>query len=310
MSILKNLDLNLLIVFEAIYTSGNVSHAAKKLGVTQPTISNALSRLRDALDDPLFARAGQGVAPTPKAVQMIGPIREALQMIEGGVATGEGFDPKTSKRHFRMVMLDPVEAIIMPPIIQQIQDYSGVTIEALGLAGVATVEGLNDGSLDLVLANFLSDIEDTQCTPLARPHLVIVARKGHPQIDGEFTLRHYQELSHIALVRKMRAMSRLEEALQKLKIKRHVAYSVTKFWSFPNILAHTDLVATLPRVFAQQIAKYYPLEIYPLPFEYPEEQIYMTWKNNRTNDPGHQWLREQIITAFKLALAQRSASPQ
>ena len=301
MSVLKNLDLNLLIVFEAIYTSGNVSQAAKKLGVTQPTISNALSRLRETLDDPLFVRSGRGVSPTPKAVQMIGPIREALQMIVDGVATGEGFDPTTSKRHFRVVMMDPIEALVMPSILRQVQDYKSVSIEAHGLAGIQLVDGLNDGSLDIVLANFLSNIEDIQCIPLAQPHLAIVARKGHPKIDGEFTIDHYRELGHVALVRRMRAISRLEEALQQLNLERHVAYSVTKFWSFPNIVANTDLVAILPTMFAREMAKYYPLNLYPMPFEYPEEQIYMTWKNNRTNDPGHQWLRNQIITAFKQA---------
>lgn len=304
MSVLKNLDLNLLIIFEAIYTSENVSHAAKKLGVSQPTISNSLARLRETLEDPLFIRAGRGVAPTPKAVQMIGPIREALQMIAEGVENDNDFDPKTSKRHFRVAMLDPVEAIIMPQIIHQFQDYKSTSIEAYGLAGIHLVDGLNDGSLDIVLANFLSDIEDIQCIALAQPHLVMVARKGHPRINVEFTIENYRELGHVALVRKMRAMSRLEEALQHLNLERHVVYSVTKFWSFPNILANTDLVAILPVVFARYLQQYFPLDIFPMPFEYPEEQVYMTWKNNRTNDPSHQWLRNQIITTFKKVMDQ------
>lgn len=295
MSVLKGLDLNLLIVFEAVYSSGNISQAAKSLGMSQPTISNALGRLRDSLDDPLFVREGRGVKPTPKAVTMIGPIREALQMIEGGVSGDEGFDPTTSKRHFRIVAMDSIEAFIAPHLIKLVQDYESVTIENLPIISTSMVDGLHDGLLDVVLANFLNDSQDCTCLPLLNPALSMIARKDHPKIDGPFTLDHFQQLSHIALVPKLRALSRLEEGLRAQNITRRIVYSVTKFWAFPHIVATTDLVAIVPTAFAHETAKTYPLAIYPLPFKYPPEKLYMTWKTSRTNDPGHRWLREEII---------------
>jgi DNA-binding transcriptional LysR family regulator len=303
MSELKNLDLNLLVVFEAVYSAGNISQAARRLGMSQPTISNALRRLRDSLADPLFVRAGRGVHPTPRAVQMIGPVREALQMIEGGLAPGEHFDPATSTRHFRLVVLDAMEPIIMPHVIRQIQDYRRVTIENLAIVNTPMSDGLNDGSLDLVISGFLVESRDTQCEALAPVHLSMVARSDHPAIEGEFTLDHFQTLGHIALVPRMRALSRLEEALRRLDIQRHVAYSVTKFWSFPHILMTTDLVAALPTAFARVISRNYPLALYDLPFAYPDERIYMTWKTSRTNDPGHRWLRGEIAVALSQAAA-------
>lgn len=301
MSGLRNLDLNLLIVFETVYSSGNISQASRRLGMSQPTISNALRRLRDSLGDPLFVRSGRGVQPTTKAVQMIGPVREALQMIEGGVAPGNHFDPTTSTRHFRLVLIDGVEPFVMPHLIRQVQAYKSVTFENLAISGTPMSDGLNDGSLDLVIANFLADSRDTHCEVIAPGHLSIVVRNDHPAIQGEFTLDHFQKLGHIALVPRLRALSRLEEGLRTLNIERHVTYSVTKFWLFPHILMTTDLVAILPTAFAKVISCNYPLALYELPFTYPEERIYMTWKTGRTNDPGHQWLRKEIAFALMQA---------
>jgi DNA-binding transcriptional LysR family regulator len=300
MSVLKGLDLNLLIIFEAVYSSGNISQAAKSLGMSQPTISNALGRLRDTLDDQLFVREGRGVKPTPKAVTMIGPIREALQMIEGGVSGDEGFDPTSSQRHFRIVAMDSIEAFIAPHLIKLVQDHQSVTIENLPIISTPMVDGLNDGSLDLVLANFLNESLDCTCQPLLTPSLCIITRKDHGKIDGKFTQEHFESLSHVALVPKLRALSRLEEGLRAQNITRHIVYSVTKFWAFPHIVANTDLVGIVPTAFAHETAKTYPLTIHPLPFEYPPEKLYMTWKTSRTNDPGHRWLREEITKALTI----------
>lgn len=298
MTRLKNLDLNLLIVFEAVYSAGNISRAATRLGMSQPTISNALRRLRDSLGDPLFVRAGRGVEPTPRAVQMIGPVREALQMIESGVSPGDHFDPTTSSRHFRLVVFDAMEPIIMPPVIRRIQDYRAVTIENLGVVGTPMSAKLNDGSLDLVISGFLRESRETRCEALTQVHMSAVARRDHPAIAGELTLKQFQTLGHVALVPRVRALSRVDEALRRLDIRRHIAYSVTKLWSFPQILMTTDLIAILPTPFAKAIAKNYSLSLYDLPFDYPEERVYMTWKTSRTNDPGHRWLRNEIAAAL------------
>ncbi len=300
---LRTLDLNLLVVFEAIYSAANISHASKKLGVSQPTISNSLARLRETLDDPLFVRSGRGVKPTPKATQMIGPVREALAMIEGGVKDGDEFDPVTTRRHFRILMIDLLEPLLMPSIIRRIQDHRSITLEALPIATTPFIEGLNDGSLDLVLSAFFGDAEDIVCEALVSSNLVMVARKGHPVVKDELTLEHFNTLGHIALIPQMRAMSRLEEELHRLKLERHVVYTVSKFWSFPHILATTDLIAIMPSGFAALAAKTQPLNIFPPPFEIPQQKVYMTWKKNRERDLGHAWLRGQIKQALAESLA-------
>ena len=294
---LRQLDLNLLVTFDAIYSTGNISQAARELGLSQPTISNSLSRLRASVGDPLFVRASKGVKPTPKAVQMIGSVREALQIIDKGVSNPVSFDPATTRRHFRMVLLDQLEPILMPAIIRQIQDHTTITIEALHIWQTSVADRLEDGSLDLILSPYVYDLSDFQCSPIGAADVVMAARRDHPSIDGEITLELFETLPHMALVPELRQQTRLEEYLHSINISRHVAYTVTKFWSFPHILSHTDLIAILPGVFARVAARSYPIEIYPLPFDLPEQRVYMTWKNNRNNDAGHIWLREQIQAA-------------
>lgn len=296
---LRKLDLNLLVIFEAIYSAGNISRAARQLGVSQPTISNALTRLRDALDDQLFVRAGQGVEPTPKALEMIGPVREALQMIRSGVGDGDAFDPATTRRTFRLVLLDPLEPILMPPLIRQIQDYQSITLETLPVGATPVMAGLSDGSLDLVLSTFVSNDPDIESETIGKADVVVVARKGHPKINGKFTRENFEQIGHVALDPKLRSLSRVDETLQHHQIRRHIVYTVTKFWSFPHIIANTDLIALLPGDFSAVAAQHYPLELHPLPFEIAEQQLYMTWKSGRANDPGHRWLREQVLDAYQ-----------
>lgn len=191
---LRNLDLNLLVVFEAIYSAGNVSHAAKRLGMSQPTISNALGRLRDMIDDPLFVRKGKGVEPTPKAISMIGPLREALQMIRSGVADGVSFDPEIDTRHFRIVLLDQLEAVLIPHLVRSIQNRRNITFEMLQISPDAVIDGLNDGSLDLALSPHIPTAKDMQQEVIGHANVVMVARKGHPEIDGTVTLEQYQRI--------------------------------------------------------------------------------------------------------------------
>lgn len=297
MSLLRDIDLNLLVIFEAVYSAGNVTHASKQLDIPQPTLSNALVRLREVLDDPLFIRLKRGVEPTPKAVQLIGPVREALRMIEANVTEGPGFDPLTSKRHFRMVMLDQMEPILMPPIIEQVQGARSVTLEILPLLGAPVIDRLNDGSLDLVISPFIREAENVDCQAIGTADVVVVTRKRHPEISGNITLEQYRTLGHVALVPELQMIMRVNEELQQRRIERHVVYRATKFWSFPHVLANTDLIAMLPRSFAEKAAENYPLKIHPLPFDLPDQRIYMTWKKVKQNDPGHRWLREQIAQA-------------
>lgn len=295
---LRNLDLNLLIVFEAVYTSGNITQAAKTMNLSQPAISNSLNRLRDVLDDQLFIRSKGGVTPTPKAMQIIGPVRDALLLIQDGVVDDSGFDPISMKRHFRIILLDQLEALLMPGVIRQIQDNKTITLENLPIATTPTAECLMDNSVDLVLSTFAHGPDELDCETIGSTNVVAIARKGHPEISGELTMGQFKSQNYVGLLPRLRALSKVEEELRHLGINRHVTYTVSKFWSFPYIVANTDLLAILPDGFAEIAARMFPIDVYPLPFKLETQRLYMTWIKDRATDPGHMWLRNCIRKSY------------
>src|ERR1700710_1194116 len=147
---LKDLDLKLLVVFEAIYSTGNISRAADKLAMSQPAVSNQLARLRELIGDPLFARGRRGVEPTVKAETMIGPVREALGLIGRQFGDATEIDLATYRRTFRISLLEALEPMLMPPILNQIAERApGVSIEGI-LPRPEFAQDILDGTLDLV----------------------------------------------------------------------------------------------------------------------------------------------------------------
>lgn len=291
---LKRLDLNLLICFEEIYSAGNVSQAARQMGITQPAMSNALNRLRGTLNDPLFTPIGRGIEPTPRARRLIGPVREALRLLHGGVTDVEQFDPDIDRRHFRIVLLDQLEPLLIAPLLRQLNGNRNVTIESRPVSNMSVVETLSDGHADLALSIFLKDAVECDCETVGAADIIVAARKNHPKIKGRMTKKKFSEINHVALVQKLRAMTNLDEALRDNDITRHIAYSIQKIWSMPYIIGNTDLIGMLPREFAEEMSKFYPLEIFDLPFRMPEQKIFMTWKKSRTADPANKWLRNCI----------------
>lgn len=300
MNALRNIDLNLLVVFEAIYSSGNITSAARKLGVSQPTISNSLARLRDSIGDPLFVREGRGIKPTARAVQLIESVRQALYLIEGGIARAESFDPAVDRRHFRIAMLDLLEPIIMPALMRDVQASGNISFEIVPAADSKMLkQKLNDGSIELIVADYQSHINDMVCEPLGAVEAVIIARKGHPRINGEITRKLFSELGHVAIYSDVWGRARIVEVLERLNLRRNIVYTVTRFWSFPNIVATTDLIAIVPAKFAKTMEEFYPLQSMPLPFPVTDEQtFYMTWKSGNTDKPHHRWLRKTMATIY------------
>lgn len=298
MTNLRKFDLNLLVVFEAIYTSGNVSHAARSLGLSQPTISNSLTRLRETLGDQLFIRSKHGVEPTTLAIQMIGPVREALGIIERRVANIEDFEPAQSDRKFRIALLDNLEPILIPSVIHAIQQFKSVTLEAYPLATTDIADGLNNGTLDLAVTPYMSDLEETSCREIGAAGNVVVARRDHPRIKGRMTVELFQSLGHVGLIPKLRKLTKVDEQLRQLRISRHIVYAASKLWSFPYIVANTDLIGILPGDFAELATRSYPIVIHDLPFFLPEQHAYLVWKKGRELDPGLDWLISRLGNAY------------
>ncbi|MBI1203785.1 MAG: LysR family transcriptional regulator [Rhodopseudomonas sp.] len=296
---LKNIDLNLLVIFEAIYATANISRAAERLGMSQPAVSHSLARLREQLDDQLFVRAQNGVQPTIKARELIGPAREALGVIKRHFDDRSEIDLATYKRIFRVIMADPLEPIIMPPIIRTLMSQAPhIQIECIQANGQFS-EGIKNGTIDIACFSFPVDTTDIVVEAICPFDLVLICRRGHPEIEAPLDFKTFQGLTQIALGRELRGLTNVDRSLIAHGTPRKIAYMAAKIWSIPPLVERTDMVAMLPRRFVKEIEHNFELDVHELPIEMPEQYAYMMWHANNNLDPGHIWLRESMMQAAR-----------
>lgn len=294
---LRTIDLNLLVIFEALYATGNTSRAAERLGMSQPAVSSALGRLRDLVGDQLFVRTPRGVKPTSKAREMIQPVREALGAIGRQLESGDSIDISTYQRLFRIVIADPLEPIIMPPIVRTITSQApGIQVECVQ-ATARFAEDIRDGSIDLACFSFPIDTSDIVVKTLPPVDLVVVSRRNHPEIKGRLDAETFSRLPQIAVGRELRGLTGVDKNLVSKGVARRTPYMAAKIWSMPPMIQRTDLIGLLPRRFAQEILQNFELDIHEVPIEMPEQHMYMMWHVNSDHDPGHKWLRESMLRA-------------
>ncbi|MEQ8747370.1 LysR family transcriptional regulator [Pyruvatibacter sp.] len=295
------LDLNLLQIFDAVYEAGGITPAARKLGLTQPAVSNALKRLRDHLDDPLFERVGNRFVPTEEATRLAPIIHEALLSIDKGIAAVEPFDPAKSTRNFSIVVPDAAEPLILNRLLQQTMDQSpGITYDVKPLWGIDFDQELLDKNIDMGLSVFAQHADKLRTAYLIDDEACIVVRADHPVYGDrdEFTLEDMEKVGLITIAPQLRALTHLEHELQARNVKRRFIAIVSRLWSIPYIVATTDLAGALSRRMAETFADRMGLKIFSLPLDRPMHQWYLVWHEDHDDDPAHTWLRTQILSIF------------
>lgn len=308
----RNLDLNLLIVFDAVYSTGNVSHAARQLSLTQPAVSNAIARLREHFNDPLFVRAGRGVKPTIRSQQVIEPVRDALRLIRAQLDGGGELDLLNFRRLFRIVVADPLEALLMPPFLRTIDTVAPhVGIETRPPSHTRIVDELMAGTLDLACYTFLVSVPGLVIVPIAPCDHVIVSRKNNSKIGKTLDSETFMSLGHVALIPELRGHANIDRDITTRAGTRRIVYMVNKVWSVPAIVAGTDLVSILPRAFAERVAPIYGLAIHQSPVPISEQEFHMMWHEKNNDDPGHKWLRETLFAGAGIEMPKygRRAAP-
>lgn len=296
MSTLRHLDLNLIKVFDAIYKTGSVSGAARMMGMSQPSISRGLGRLREHFDNPLFERSGNGVAPTPKAEAMLDSVKSALQLLESTVAENS-FDPAADKRHFRMLLPDIIEALVMPGLLNSLPKNSRLTFEALGFSDVEDFrKAISDGAVDVGMIPFLSDEPDLVYRHILRGSFVLVARKGHPLLTEGFLWPLLQDLQFIVLTSTIAKLGRLKEVLDTQSLSLAIRYTTHKLSSIPLLVSKTDLVAFSEREYALGLSDNWDIDIFELPgLESFTQDVYLAHSKQAESDPAIAWLCAQIM---------------
>ncbi|MEP0518873.1 MAG: LysR family transcriptional regulator [Hyphomicrobiales bacterium] len=299
MKSLRNIDLNLLVVFETIYASGNISQSARDLGLTQPSVSNALSRLRDTFDDPLFVRSGRGVIPTPKAQTLIEPVQHALNTLHTVVHQDNVFDPAISQREFTLHMFDTLEPIVMPHLVEQALLGDGVSFKLMLAPAISLEDAIETGKADICIGISPSNRNDLRWEIISPLDIVIIARKGHPEISGSITAEKFQSIEHVSMDFSPGANANIKKLRMKQRVERRDVVKVVHTSSIPILVANTDLVGMVNREYAERMSEKLGLQIIEPPFELNSQSIYAIWHNRNSQDSGIIWLREQINIAFQ-----------
>tara|TARA_X000000950_G_scaffold243510_1_gene298655 strand:+ start:31343 stop:32254 length:912 start_codon:yes stop_codon:yes gene_type:complete len=292
---LAQFDLNLLETFEAIYSEGGVSRAARHLNLSQPAVSHGLARLREAFNDELFVREGNRLVPTAMAREIVGPIREALRNFGFAITSAMTFDPATANRLFRIGMRLSGEAPNFASLVTGIREIApSVRLSSAHFPRQEMPQLLADGRLDLAI-----DVAHTERAGLNRELLrqdqfVVAARKGHPDIDGAISLETYLAQEHVFASPRSTGLGHEDAALAKLGKERAIAVRCQNAMSAWQIVSRTDMILTLSRRYADTFQGFEDLQVLPLPLEIPLAEAFMYWHEASESDPGLIWLREQI----------------
>ncbi|MDO9321632.1 MAG: LysR substrate-binding domain-containing protein, partial [Pseudomonas sp.] len=221
---LSKVDLNLFIVFDAIYTEANLTRAGQIVGITQPAVSNALSRLRETFNDPLFVRTAQGMVPTPMAQNIIGSVRNALQLLRVSVQESRIFNPLEANKTFRISMTDLVEAVLLPPLFQRLRRQApAVQIESFLARRRETTKELAAGRIDFAVDAPLNTDLQVRHVKLFEDRYVCTMRRGHPLAKDKLSLDEYLSLTHIHISSRRSGLGLVDLALGKMGIQRKIA---------------------------------------------------------------------------------------
>ncbi len=291
---MKDIDLNLLITLEALLAERNVTHAARRLGLSQPALSTRLARLRDQFEDPLFVPAQRGMIPTDRALALQDPLRAALDQLRHVVQQQAGFDPRTSSATINVAVTDYVQvAVVLPLFAKLATEAPGLRMGLRQLDREKLVGQMEQGEIDLALLTPSAAPDALRIRHLFDETYVVILREGHPASSGPLSLEVFCGLDHvIAAPRGSGFSGQADLALEALGYERRVVMSVANFLVVPEIVRTSDLVAVVPR---QLVVNHSDgLRISEPPLHIPSFSISMVWHERAQAAPEHRWFRRQL----------------
>jgi DNA-binding transcriptional LysR family regulator len=294
---LRNLDLNLLTLFEAIYEIGTVSGAADRLGLSQSATSHALTRLRESYKDDLFVRARRGLTPTTTAKTMYPVIKQALQALRTSLDEAANFDHARSERRFRISIphpLGPFYALEIQASVAAVAPNVVVTFDTVSRP-VDVEDSIRDGVVDIAVDWLPVKLDSFVNKKLFEDRLVLLARRRHPKINVRATIDDLRKHQFISLHHR-RAHDQAPQPLQEFhKLQLPEVVRVSELLEIPTVVASTDLLGLFLSSMGPLLEQRLALQIVPIPVELPGLPIYMVWHETRRRDAAHRWLRELVV---------------
>jgi DNA-binding transcriptional LysR family regulator len=296
---IRSLDLNLLVVFDAMLKHQNVTKAAEAIKLSQPAMSAAISRLRALFDDPLFVRTGAGMVPTPKAQTLSPSIRLVVQTIQTDILLPKSFDPSLSDRTFTLVTPDIAEVNFLPRLLSKMAEQSPlISLKTLAMPREAAANSLETGSAEMAIGYFpdLHKAGFFQQKLISSSHVCLV-RKTHPDVGDKLSMAQFTQASH-AVVKPDGREHVFEQFLQSKGVTRRVVVELSHFMSLLPIIETSNLIATVPKDLADFFVRHGEVRYVPTPMKSPIIDVHLFWHKRFHKDSAHIWLRQVIHQLF------------
>jgi DNA-binding transcriptional LysR family regulator len=293
------MDMRLLTIFDEIYKTKSVTRAGENLDLPQTSVSLALGRLRRQFNDPLFVRTSKGMEPTPHARELVKPLRQALQILQAATRQQVVFDPARSERQFRISMTDFSHLEFLPSLINRVNELApSVQIEILRITP-DTANLLESGDSDLAVG-FMPELDAGFFQQnLFQQNFACVVRKAHPRIGTRMTEGLYKRERHVVVTAAGTGQELVEKTLARRGIQRDIALTLPTLPGLGNLLANTDLVATVPVRVAQTLVRIAQVKLLAPPIAFPSFMIKQHWHERYQQDPANRWLRSQMADLFQ-----------
>ena len=296
MAHLSTVDLNLFVVFDAIYTEGGVTQAARRLNLTQPAVSHALAKLRATCGDPLFVRNGRTISPTPAARRMIATVRQSIYGLKATLDSAADFDPGTAKLKFTIGMRDLLELSLLPQLMNSICTHAPHIDIAVVRASRRELEAeLAGGAIDAAIDVLLPVSSEVRQTRIAAQSMAVVARKQHPRIGGKLSLKSYLAEQHIMVTSRRRGQSLEDLELARAGHHRNIRLRCQHYFAAARVVCTTDLLCTTTRPVAKTLSALLPIQALPFPLATPDFDAFLYWHANVDADPANRWLRSLLL---------------
>jgi DNA-binding transcriptional LysR family regulator len=296
---ISEIDLNVLVVFDAMLKYHSVTRAGQALGLSQSAMSAAVAKLRAQLGDPLFVRTSHGMRPTPRALQLAEPVRRVLETVQIDILQQPAFSPETARRFFTVITPDIGELVFVPKILAYVQRHApGVAIRSVAISSPGAGEALESGTADLAIGYF---------PDLAKPgfyqqrlfknSFLCVVRAGHPRVGDSLTLEQFLAESH-AVVHPAGRTHIFERFMESQNVKRDVRAELAHFASLLTVITTSDFVATVPRDIAHVFAGLAKIRLIDPPLQPPAFHLKQHWHGRVHADPANSWLRKMVHDLF------------
>lgn len=301
-SSLRRLDLNLLLLFDALFRHRSVTAAADELAMSPSACSHALSRLREALADELFVRAGSSMQPTAQAELMAEGVADALRILSDRLASSTPFKPATSTQTYVFAATDYTAYALLPALIARLERVAPyLRIKVIHATQQDSLDELREGRIHFALGVSHGPTalpEGVAAFDCLSDDYVVVAREGHARIGASLSLEQYLGERHIAVLPWDDARSVIDLALAHMGRQRDVAVQLPNVMAAPFIVAASDHLFTVPRLAAVQLSTAVPLVTYAVPFDVPRYTLRILHHVRHASTVGHRWMREQMSSAL------------